>query len=236
MKPNFFSKKRAFTLIELLVVIAIIAILAGMLLPALAKAKSAAHKAKCSSNNRQIGLALRMYADENSNYLPKNGQYGGWPWDLDRNVITQMEKLGFQRHLLYCPSAPNQDDMTHWNFTANFAVITYVMTLDGTPRLNVTNTNTKLQVQPIQVRRETFTPSPAQRELTADTVISDSPNRARARFSGIQGGSPIPHRTSHMDSAGQPEGGMIGFFDGHVEFRKFKDMSVRTFGTPSFWY
>lgn len=62
-------KNRAFTLIELLAIIAIIAILAGFLLPALSRAKSAAHKAVCINNQKQIGLARQLYADDNEGHL-----------------------------------------------------------------------------------------------------------------------------------------------------------------------
>lgn len=131
MKPRFLQQfappglrgpgaRAGFTLIELLVVIAIIAILAGLLLPALSRAKETARKTQCLSQMRQIGLAVRLYAEDNHDEFPRSQHsafaHSQLAWG--RAVAPQLTPnptlwTNLLRGVYHCPSDPRT---TPWSY------------------------------------------------------------------------------------------------------------------------
>jgi len=111
------KRQLGFTLIELLVVIAIIAILAAILYPVMARAKSTARQADCASNLNQMGKAVKMYANDWNGYLPPGGWWAPWGGPADSWMERIFKYTGKKKDIYICKETRYQPSYS-FNITA----------------------------------------------------------------------------------------------------------------------
>jgi prepilin-type N-terminal cleavage/methylation domain-containing protein len=221
MRTSKASRRGAFTMIELLTVIAIIGILAGLLLPALSKAREKAKRIACNSNLKQIGAAMIMYSGDFQNHLPPV-----YPWMAGNptNWAQTLVNLGYTAPKVF--ACPNDKGPRGNAGTLSYGMCITDSRVDESSVANndfwiagsrltctwLTNTEVAVVAEYYTDASETPAILPTMKSYTGWEYVTGPNSLIPSPLSG----APRPPKSKHEGNA--PMAGNYLFMDAHVEF------------------
>ena len=225
--------RNAFTLIELLVVVAIIAILAAMLLPALANAKEKAHRTRCLSNIRQLGIAVSIYGTDNREGIPTAPRDGYWLWDVPKAIADPLTNCGAKRQIFYCPSirASVRDidpDRDWWEYSGGRRILGYSWIGARLAPGSTTQPDPDMASRMYPGKqfhlKLTGNTNASEAELIADALLTVGPTD----FNNVPSNNTKDGRHVNPHLIKKAPGGRNAFYlDGHADWRGVKKLKER---------
>jgi len=217
--------KRAFTLIEMLVVIAIIAILAGLLMPALARARQEAHKAACINNEKQVGLFIAMYRNDHDEDMPSwadpsppdtDGQY----YDSSLTIALLYPDYANTHELFECPSTGNDVFITDLQAPADAMAAIF----DSDDDDNTDEYRFETEISDTNDPDYLIDPHVPGNSVSSRVIYGDGPDLdyLRSEYIALGGGNTFDNYEA-TQAANHGYGVVLLFFDSHVVFVPMQD-------------